>query len=93
MSPQVILFMSITCDQQKSKILMYQNKPFFDKPVKNKQETYEKRIEMSRNGDYRTGDLSGYFYHEKYYKLTDIDLSRQTNSSIPQQISRKIRKR
>ena len=25
------------------------NKPFFDEPVKNKQEAYEKRIEMSRN--------------------------------------------
>ena len=30
------------------------NKPFFDQPVKNKQETYEKFIEMSRNDDYTT---------------------------------------
>ena len=42
---------------------------------------------MTRNDDYRTGDLSGYFYYEKYYKLTNIDLSRQTNLSIPQQIN------
>ena len=27
------------------------NKPFFDQPVKNKQEAYEKLIEMSRNDD------------------------------------------
>ena len=27
------------------------NKPFFDQPVKSKQEAYEKRIEMSRNDD------------------------------------------
>ena len=27
------------------------NKPFFDQPVKNKQETYEKLIEMSKNDD------------------------------------------
>ena len=30
------------------------NKLFFDQPVKNKQEAYEKLIEMSRNGDYTT---------------------------------------
>ena len=29
--------------------LLIDNKPFFDQPVKNKQEVYEKRIEMSRN--------------------------------------------
>ena len=33
------------------------NKPFFDQPVKNKQEAYEKLIEMSRSDDYTTGDL------------------------------------
>ena len=33
------------------------NKPFFDQPVKNKQEAYEKLIEMSRGDDYTTGDL------------------------------------
>ena len=33
------------------------NKPFFDWLVKNKQEAYEKHIEMSRNDDYTTGNL------------------------------------
>ena len=33
------------------------NKPFFVQPVKNKQEAYEKIIEMSRNDDYTTGNL------------------------------------
>ena len=28
------------------------NKPFFGKPVKNKQKAYEKLIEMSKNDDY-----------------------------------------
>ena len=27
------------------------NKPFFDQPVKNKHEVFEKLTEMSRNGD------------------------------------------
>ena len=42
---------------------------------------------MSRNNDYTTGNLLEYLYHQKYYKLIDIDLSRQTNTSIPQQIN------
>ena len=63
------------------------NKPFFDQPVKNKQEAYEKPIEMSRNDDYTTGNLLDFSYHQNYYKLIDIDLSRQTNTSIPQQIN------
>ena len=28
-----------------------------------------------------------YFYHQKYYKLIGIDLSKKTNASIPQQIN------
>ena len=42
---------------------------------------------MSRNNDYTTGNLLECLYHQKYYKLIDIDLSRQTNTSIPQQIN------
>ena len=42
---------------------------------------------MSINDDYTTGNLLDYLYHQNYYKLIDIDLSRQTNTSIPQQIN------
>ena len=63
------------------------NKPFFDQPVKSKQDAYEKRQEMSRNNDYTTGNLLDYLFHQKYYKLIGIDLLRQTNTSIPQQIN------
>ena len=28
--------------------------------------------------------LMDYLYHQKYYKLIDINLSRKTNTSIPQ---------
>ena len=49
---------------------------------KNKQEAYEKLIEMSRNDEYTTGNL--FDYYQKYYKVIAIDLSRQTNTSIPQ---------
>ena len=44
---------------------------------------------MSRNNDYTTGNLLDYLYHQSYYKLIGIDLARQTNTSIPQQISKK----
>ena len=33
------------------------NKPFFDQPLKNKQESYEKLVGMSRNDDYTAGNL------------------------------------
>ena len=42
---------------------------------------------MSRNDDYKTGNFS---YHQNYYKLIRIDLSRQTNMSIPWQIMGKL---
>ena len=70
------------------------NKPFFDQPVKNKQEAYEKHIEVSRNDDYITGNLLYSLYHQYYYKLIAIDLSKHTNTNIPQQINftRKLEK-
>ena len=63
------------------------NKPFFDQQVKNKQEAYEKLMEMSRNDEYTTGNLLDYLYHQKYCKLIAIDSSKQTNTNIPQQMN------
>ena len=42
---------------------------------------------MSTNNDYTTGNLSDYQYHQIYFKLIGIGLSRQANPNIPQQIS------
>ena len=42
---------------------------------------------MSRNNDYTTGNLLDHLYNEKYYKLIGIDLSRQTNTNVPQKIN------
>ena len=67
--------------------VLIDNKPFFDQPVKNKQEAHEKLIEMSRNDDCTTGNLLDYLYHQNYYKLIGIDISRQTNTNISQQIA------
>ena len=41
---------------------------------------------MSRKDDYATVKLN-YLYNQKYCKRIGIDLSRQTNTSIPQQIN------
>ena len=37
--------------------------------------------------DCTSGNLLDYLYHPQYYKLIGIDLSRQKNKSIPQQIN------
>ena len=42
---------------------------------------------MSRYNDYTTGNVLDYLYHQNYYKLIGIDLSRQANTSIPQQVN------
>ena len=64
------------------------NKQFFQQPVKKKQEGYEKFIEMlRRNNGYATRNILDYLYHQNYYELIGIHLSRQTNTIIPQQIN------
>ena len=51
------------------------------------QEEYEKLNQMSIKDGYRTENLLDFLYHQNYYKLIDIDLSRQTNASLSQQIN------
>ena len=50
---------------------------FFDVPIKNKEEAYEKIIETSRNSDYMTGNLLDFEYFSKHYNIIAIDLSKQ----------------
>ena len=66
--------------------VLIDNKPFIDQPVKRKQEACKRLVATPRNDDYIIGNLLHYFYHQNYYKLIDINLSRQTNATIPQQI-------
>ena len=46
-------------------------KSFFDLPVKNEEEAYEKTMDMSNNNDYTTGSLLD-FISKKSYRLTAI---------------------
>ena len=72
-------------------IVLIDGKPFFEIPVKNKEEeAYEAIIEMSKNNDYTTGNLLDYEYFSKHYKLIATDLSKQIeleNVDLKQQIN------
>ena len=50
--------------------------------MRNKQEAYEKPVQMSKNNSYTTGNLLDYLYHQNWYKIIGVDLSRQKNISI-----------
>ena len=67
--------------------VLIDGKSFFDLPVKNEEEAYEKIIDMSNNNDYTTGNLLDFAYFKKNYKLIAIDLSKQTKIKYPQQIN------
>ena len=41
---------------------------------------------MSRNDDYTTANVLDNLHHQNYYKLIDIDLSSQKNTSVLQKI-------
>ena len=64
---------------------------FFDLPIKTEEEPYEKIIDISKNDEYKTGNLLDYDYFKKYYKLIAIDLSKQQvlqeNEDLIQQIN------
>ena len=62
-------------------------KSFFELPVRNEEEAYEKIIEMSNNNDYTTGNLLDFAYYKKNYRLIAIDLSKQTKLKDLQQIN------
>ena len=42
---------------------------------------------MSKKDDYTTGNLLYFPNHQNYYKFVGIGLSRQINTSIPQEIN------
>ena len=71
-------------------IMIIDEKSFFDVPVKDKEEAYEKIMGISKNNDYATGNLLDYEYLSKHYRLITIDLSKQIelkNHDLRQQIN------
>ena len=60
--------------------VLIDGKRFFDLPVKNREEAYEKIIEVN---DYTSGNLLDYEYFSSDYKLIAIDLSKQIKLEDP----------
>ena len=52
-------------------------------PIKNKEETSEAKIEMSKNNDYTNDNLLDYEYFSNHYQLIPIDLSKQIELENP----------
>ena len=70
--------------------VLIDGKPFFEIPVKYKEEAYEAIIEMTKNNNYATGNLLDYEYFKDHYKLIAIDLSKQIeldNLDLKQQMN------
>ena len=69
--------------------VLIDGKRFFDFPIKNEEEAYEKIIDMSNNNNnnYVTGNLLDFAYYKENYKLIAIDLNKQTKIKDPQQIN------
>ena len=61
--------------------------PFYDIPMKNKEETYKNIIELINHDNYTTGNSLDYEYFCKHYKLIAIDLSKQNSDFKNQQIN------
>ena len=75
---------------KKDLIVLVDGKSVFDVPIKNKEEAYQKIIEMSKNNDYTTGNLLDCECISKHCKLISIDLSKQIeleNPDLKQQIN------
>ena len=62
-------------------------KNFFEQLIKSKQELYGKIVEVLKQNNYATENLVDLLYHQNYYELIGTELSRQTNTGIPQQIT------
>ena len=63
--------------------VLVDGKSFFDVPVKNKEEAYEKIMSISRNNTYTAGNILDYEYFSKHYKLIEINLSNQIELENP----------
>ena len=61
--------------------------PFYEIPIKNKEETYKAITELIRSDILRTGNEFNFDYFCEHYKLIAIDLSKQISDSKNHQIN------
>ena len=70
------------------RLILMNGKSFFDLPIKNEEEAYEKIIDLSNNNNnYTTGNWLDFAYYKENYKLIANELSKQTKIKDPQQIN------
>ena len=67
--------------------VLIDGKSFFDLPVKNEEEAYEKIVEISNNNDYTTAILLDFAYFKGNYRLVAINVSKQTKLKDLQEIN------
>ena len=67
--------------------VLIDGKSFFDLPIKNEEEAYEKVVDMSNDNDYTTVNFQILLISKKNYRLVAIDLSKQPKLKDPQQIN------
>ena len=63
--------------------VLIDGKPYFEIPVKNKEEAYEAIIEMAKNNNYSTVNLLDYEYFKDHFQLIAIDLSKKIELENP----------
>ena len=61
--------------------------PFYEIPIKNKEESYNAITELIRDDLLRTGNEFDFEYFYEHYKLIAIDLSKQKSDLKNQQIN------
>ena len=61
--------------------------PFYEIPIKNKEETYKAITELTRNDLLRTGNEINFEYFCNHYKLIAIDVNKQKSDFKNQQIN------
>ena len=68
-------------------VILDSQEPFYEIPIKTKEETYKEITEMIRDGYFRTGNEFNYKYFCTHYKLIATDLSTQKSKFENQQIN------
>ena len=68
------------------RVILNGKEPFYEIPIKNKEETYKAITELIRDVDFTTGNFLDYKYFDQY-KIIGIDLSKQKNDLENQQIN------
>ena len=67
--------------------VLVDQQPFYDIPIKNREETYKAITELIKDGYYTAGNSLSYEYFCTHYKLIAVDLSKQNSDFKKQQIN------